>query len=150
MLPLRCSRNGHWAEGIGKTISPDVARKAIALYCANPLSADADGAAAIIIKFVDASPNVEIKVTPRACPWFTNKAVPVNYGAKLLAAYAVGNAKSQLESGRTKNDSYAGVLQVIATYQLMQRREPNFKLAEVDRLVDLAKQKKLKEYLETE
>jgi hypothetical protein len=132
-----------------KTISKDVARKAIALFCADPLSADADGAAAIILKFAEASPNVVINLTPKACPWLKDKATPVKYSAKLLGAYVAGNVKSQLASGQTKNDSYSGVLQVIATYHQIQKREPDFKRPEVEHLIELESQKKLKEYLES-
>ena len=132
-----------------KTISKDVAQKAIDLFCADPLSADADGEAAIILNFAQASPKVEINITPKACPWFEDKATPVKYSAKLLGAYTAGNVKSQLASGQMKNDSYAGVLQVIATYQQIQKRDPNLKLPGVEHLIELANQKKLKEYLES-
>jgi hypothetical protein len=132
-----------------KTISKDIAQKAIELFCTDPLSTDADGAAAVIIKFAQDSPKVEVNLTPKACPWFRDKANPVKYSAKLLGAYVAGNVKSQLASGQTKNDSYAGVLQVIATYHQLQKREPDFKLPEVEHLIELANQKKLKEYLES-
>jgi hypothetical protein len=132
-----------------KTISKDIAQKAIELFCADPLSTDADGAAAVILKFAQDSPKVEVNLTPKACPWFRDKANPVKYSAKLLGAYVAGNVKSQLASGQTKNDSYAGVLQVIATYHQLQKREPDFKLPEVEHLIELANQKKLKEYLES-
>jgi len=132
-----------------KPISKDMAQKAIALFCADPSSADADGAAAIIVNFAQASPKVEISITPKACPWFEDKATPVKYSAKLLGAYTAGNVKSQLASGQMKNDSYAGVLQVIATYHQLQKHDPDLKLPGVEHLIDLANQKKLKEYLES-
>ena len=136
------------AQSDPQAISKDTARKAIELFCANPLSEDADGAASIILKFAEASSDIHITITVKALPWFNNP-TPVKHSQQLLGAFLAGNVKSQLTTGTAKNDPYAGVLQVIATYRQIQKREPDFKLAEVEHLIELANQKKLKEHLET-
>lgn len=136
------------AQGEPKADSKDAALKAIAIFCENPFSEEAKAAAALVVNFSEKSPEVEINIESKSVPWFTEEPQP-QHANLLLTAYIVGNTKSQLDRGKAQNDSLAGVLQAIATYQQIQKQEPDFKIPDVEKLIELNTRNKLKEYLET-
>jgi hypothetical protein len=146
LLTLALASTVAVAQKPAKPISKETALKAIELFRADSLSAQGQGAGSIILQFAEQSPDVEVSVRPKVLPWLDAKPQP-KHASQLLGAFFAGNIKSQLESGQTKDDSYAGVLQVIATYRQIQQREPAFKVPAVDKLIDLEAQKKLKAYL---
>ena len=128
------------------TITKDIALKAIAAFRRDPASELGRGSAAIIVQFAEKSPDVDIKVTERVTPWIMAKP-PSKHGPTLLAAFIAGNTRSQLESGVGKDDPLAGVTQVIETYRQLQRTDPQLKLPEVEKLIDLQTRGKLRAYL---
>ena len=135
------------ADDTPKPITKDIARKAIEVFRADPLSKLGEGAASVILKFAEESPDVKVEIGMKVLPWFKSTP-PVPHSQQLLGAFIAGNARSQLDSGNAGNDSYAGVLQVIATCRQIQKAEPGFKVPEVEKLIELSTRNKLKEYLE--
>ena len=66
----------------------------------------------------------------------------------LLLAFIVGNVEEQWARRQAKDNSYAGVLQVIATYRQLQKTNPLLRIPEVDQLTDLQKRGELRKYIE--
>jgi hypothetical protein len=129
-------------------VSKDAARQAIAIFRQEPVSDRGREAAATIFRFAQGSPDVEVVKSKNALPWLATRAL-TKYNSVLLTAYIAGSVLSQLDSGLTRNDPVAGAVQVIETYQLIQKTDPTFRMPEVEKLVDLQTQGKLKEYVET-
>jgi hypothetical protein len=122
--------------------------QAIADFRAEPESARGNGAASVIVRFAQDSPDVTVSGSPALQPWMAPKPPP-KQSRTLLVAYIAGSVRSQLESGKTKDDTLAGEEQVIETYQKIQQTTPDLHIAEVEKLVALQKQGKLKEYLDS-
>jgi hypothetical protein len=131
-------------EGVTKA---DVLR-AIERFRAAPESEGGQVAAQVIVRFAKESPEVEITASPKLLPWM-QATPPPKQSSLLLAAYIAGSARAQLESGKTKHDALAAEEQVIETYRKLQQTTPGLKIEAVEKLVELQKQGKLKEYLET-
>jgi hypothetical protein len=58
----------------------------------------------------------------------------------------VGNADSQLLRHQKKDDSYAGLLQMIDSYRQMQRKNPKLRIAELEKFIEMEKHGQLKAY----
>jgi len=129
-------------------VTQDVALKSISTFREDPESERGHVAAAIIVRFAKESPDVEVTAGPGFLPWMSAKPLPKE-SSTLLAAYIAGSVRSQLESGRTKNDALAGEEQVIETYLKLQKNTPSLHIDAVEKLIDLQKQGKLKEYLDS-
>ncbi len=132
----------------GDSISKETVLKAIAAFRRDPTSELGRGSSAIILRFANDSPDVLVTLSPKSMPWIEDKP-PVAEGPLLLAAFIAGNVRSQLARGTAKDDSLAGVEQVIETYRQLQRANPQLKIPSVERLVDLAERDKLREYLDS-
>ena len=129
-------------------ITEEMAVAAIEEFRADPAEALRRGAGAIIVKFAEASPDVLIRFDRKATPWL-GKSTEERQGA-LLTAYVAGNLASQLKSRKKENDSYAGILQTIATYRQLQEADPTFRLESIEDLIGLEAQGRLKEHLESQ
>lgn len=131
-----------------KPITKEIALKAIALFRADPSSDDGRAAGAIIFRFVEASPDVNVKISKAILPWLGS-----NRGSKqesmLLVAYVAGSTQSQLLSGKKEDDKLAGLLLVNETYLKLQQEEPNLHIEAIEKLIELQKQGKFKESLES-
>jgi hypothetical protein len=121
--------------------------EAIMTFRADPLSEDGRNVGAIVILFVDQNHDVLVSLKQKTLPFLTNKSVPEEYRGALLAAFVVGNADSQLLRHQKKDDSYAGVLQMIESYHQMQRKNPKLRIGEVERLIEMEKRGELKKYV---
>jgi hypothetical protein len=128
-------------------LSKELALKAIVLFRNDPQSDFGRAAAAYIFDFVEKSPDVNVVVSSKTVPFLGDKSLPQDVFSTLLAAYAVGNADPQLLRARKKNDSYAGVRQVIDTYRQLQKRSPKLKVPQVEKFIELEKSGKLKEHV---
>jgi hypothetical protein len=131
-----------------KPITKEIALKAIALFRANPGSDEALAAGSIILHFAEASPEVKITISKDTLPWLGENR-GTKYESALLIAYVAGSAGSQLLSGKAKDDQLAGTMLVNETYLKLQQREPNLHIEAIEKLIELQKQGKLKEYLES-
>lgn len=129
-----------------KQITADAARVAIQEFQADPLAALERGVAKTIMDFAEASPAVMISFSKKAVPWIVKTEVD-NRRSVLLAAYVAGNTESQLRHGKKEDDPVAGVLQAIATYRQLQQADPAFRLDELEALIALEKEGRLKEHL---
>lgn len=147
-LSASISCSSHAAETELK-ITKDIALKAVVLFRQDPLSEDGRGAAAILVRFAEKSPDVMLKMDLKSLPFMHGNAVPEKERATLLAAFIAGNVDSQLLRGRKGNDPYAGDLQVIETYRQMQGKNAKLHIAEVEKLIELAKRGELKRYVTT-
>lgn len=128
-------------------ITKEVALKAIVIFRDNPLSEDGQGAAALIIKFVDQNHDVLVGLTKKTVPILDAPGVSQKEKALLLAAFAAGNADSQLLRGVKKDDPYAGDLQLIQTYRQLQKKNPRLKITAVEKLAEMEQRGELKHYL---
>ena len=129
-----------------KQITADAARVAIQEFQADPVAALERGVAKTIMDFAEASPAVMISFSKKVVPWIVKAEVDERRSV-LLAAYVAGNTESQLRRGKKEDDPLAGVLQAIATYRQLQQADPAFRVDELETLIALEKEGRLKEHL---
>ena len=134
------------AQPLKPPVTKDMARKAIALFREEPASEAGRGAASIILRFAEESPDVEVVIAPPFLPWFADKPA-MKHGDTLMAAYLAGTILSQLDSGAAKFDPVAGAEQVIETYEKLKKAKPDLRIPSVETLIELKAQGKLKEHL---
>ena len=121
---------------VAEKITPDVALKACAIFDRDPLSAEGKSAAAIVMLFADKSPDVLVKISPAALPWFgSDKPYPREIQHRLLAAFAVGNIRAQIEKREKRDHAYEGWLQVFRTYSQIKKRNPKLVVPEINDLI---------------
>ena len=130
-----------------QTITHEMALYAIMTFRVDPLCEDARQAAAVVMQFVDQSHDVLVKISPKTLPFLSNKSLRETYRATLLAAFVVGNVDSQLLRHQKKDDSYAGLLQVIDSYRQMQRKNPKLRITEVEKFLEMQNRGELKAYV---
>lgn len=130
-----------------EAIPEETARAAIRDFKADPLGAADRGATATIMAFTRASPAVTVMISERSVPWLRDQQSD-RRPALLLAAYVTGNVESQLDRRAKEDDAYAGVLQAIATYRQLQENDPEFRIEEIERLIQLEGEGRLKAHLE--
>jgi hypothetical protein len=130
-----------------QTITHEMVLEAIRSFLANPVSPNAQTAARLIKEFAETSPDVMVTISKKAVPLIDHPEIPISETAPLTAAFLVGNVRSQLLTGKKTNDSYAGGLQVIATYRQLQKRNPQLRISEIEKLIQLEKQGNLAAYL---
>jgi hypothetical protein len=147
-LTTSISCSSHAAETDLK-ITRDIALKAVVLFRQDPLSEEGRGAAAILVRFADKSPDVLLNLNPKSVPFMKGNAVPEKQRLTLLAAFIAGNVDSQLLRNRKGDDPYAGDLQVIETYRQMQKKNTKLHIPSVEELVDLEKRGELRRYVTT-
>ena len=123
------------------------ALRAITLFREDPLSEIGRGAGGLIMNYAEKSPDVRVVVSQKCIPFLSNKGIPINEKSTLIAAFVVGNVDSQLLRNQKKDDSYAGVLQVIDSYRQIQREKPKFRLEEIEKFIELEKRGQLKAYV---
>ena len=120
--------------------------KAITLFRDDPESDIAHAAGAVILQFTERNRDVLVKVNSKIVP-LANEKIPMHYRSALLVAFTASNVDSQLLRHRKGDDSYAGAKQMIDTYVHMQQKNPKLRITEVDKLVELDKQGRLKSYV---
>ena len=132
-----------------KTISKQTVLDAIMTFRVDPLSEDGRQAGAIVVLFTDQDHDVSVSLRQKTLPFLTDKSLPENYRGAFLAAFVVGNVDSQLLRHQKKDDSYAGLQQLIESYHQMQRKNPKLRVAEIEKFVELEKRGQLKAYAES-
>lgn len=128
-------------------IDKDTVRMAITIFRRTPTNQQGSMVRPIILRYAQESPDVMIVASPKFMPWIETKAHDET-GAVLLTAYVAGDVQAQLKKRKPKDDPVAGTEQVIATYRQLQRTEPQLRIMEVEKLIDLQKQGKLAKHLE--
>ena len=128
-------------------ITEEEALGALARFKEDPHAALQEGEVAKIINYSEAHPKVQIVIGEKQVPWIGKEKVDESRSL-LLAAYIAGNTEAQLKQKRWGNDSYAGVRQAIATYRQIQQAQPGFVLAELEKLIRLEDEGKLRAHLE--
>ncbi|HSH39916.1 MAG TPA: hypothetical protein VK993_14165 [Chthoniobacterales bacterium] len=128
-------------------IPEETAWAAIRDFKRDPLGATDRGAAGTIINFTEASPAVVVSIGKQSVPWLTDDRV-ARRRSVLLADYVAGNIESQLNRRTKEDDAHAGVLQAIATYHQLQENDPDFRLEELEGLIQLESEGRLKEHLQ--
>jgi hypothetical protein len=135
-----------WA-GADKTVSRDEVLKAIAVFQADPSSRQGADAAGTIFAFAKTNDAVRISLSHAVAPWMKkNDAPDADTRGMLLAAYVAGNLNSQLKSGKSHDDVYAGWQQVLATYAKLLAINPAAKISEVEQLKDKEAEGRLQAY----
>jgi hypothetical protein len=130
-----------------QTITKEMVLDAIMTFRVDPLSDDARQAGALVMLFTDQSHDVIVKLRDKTLPFLLNKSLPEKHRLTLLEAFVVGNVDSQLLRHQTKDDSYAGVLQMIDSYRQMQHKNPKLRIKEVERFIDMQSRGELKAYV---
>jgi len=130
-----------------QTITKEAAFNAIMMFRADPLSDDGRQAGGVVMLFVEQSHDVLVTLSSKTLSFLSNKSLPEKYRATLLAAFVVGNTDSQLLRHQKKDDSYAGVLQLIESYRQMQKKDPKLRVTEVEKFIELQKRGELKKYV---
>jgi hypothetical protein len=136
------------AQQATENVTKDVALKSISTFRDDPLSERGHVAATIIVRFARESPDVQVTAGKLFLPWMDTQPIPPE-SSTLLAAYIAGSVRSQLENSKTKNDPLAGEEQVIETYHQLQQAKPGLHIDAVEKLIELKKQGKLKDYLDS-
>ncbi len=119
---------------------------AMLAFRANPISPSGHAAGGLVMRFVDQSHDVVVNLNPKTLPFLSDQSIPPRLRNTLVAAFVIGNVDSQLLRNEKKNDSYAGLLQVIDTYKQIQQKNPRFRVFDIEQLIEMQKNGTLKEY----
>lgn len=130
-----------------QTITHETVLYAIMTFRVDPLSEDARQAGAVVMRFVEQSHDVVVKISSKTLPFLSNKSLPEKCRATLLAAFVVGNVDSQLLRHQKRDDSYAGLLQLIESYRQMQWKNPRLRISEVEKFIEMQNRGELKTYV---
>jgi len=130
---------GVFASSAAEPVSKEFVRQAITVFRAEPHSEKGRAAAALILRFAEESPDVEVVVSPKTLPWMGSDLSP-EYGAKMLVAYAAGSIRSQLDRKVTKDDDKAGMAQVVETYLFLQKKDPELRIPVIEAIIARKKQ----------
>lgn len=128
-------------------VTKDLALRAITAFREDPTSKLGHAARAVIVNFSYDSPDVIIKFTPKNYPISEIKPATKEEGLTLLAAFVAGNLDSQLLRGRTKDDAYAGDLQLIQTYRQLQSKNRKLRIPAIEKMAEMEARGELKRYL---
>lgn len=139
---------GARAKSSDPAIDKETVRKAIAIFRQTPTNQQGSMVRPIILRFAQENPDVVIIVSPKVMPWIGGGKGHEEAGALLVTAYVAGDLQSQLDKRKMKDDPVAGTEQVIATYRQLQKTEPQLKITEVEKLIDLQRQGKLAKHFE--
>jgi hypothetical protein len=124
-----------------------MALEAITIFRTEPTSERGRSAGGLIFDFAETSPDVLVNVRNKAVPFLSNAGIPLAERSTLTAAFLAGNVDAQLLRGEKKDNQYTGVLQVIDTYREMQRKNPNLRITEVGKFIEMEKRGELKAYV---
>jgi hypothetical protein len=130
-------------------ISKETALEAIILFRNQPFGPEGHAAAAIIFRFVESSPDIQVNISRKVDPILRKDASKLTEEQRgiLLAGFLAGNADAQLLRSRAEDQPLAGVEQLIATYRQMQQRTRNLPVPEIEKLIELQNSSRLKAYL---
>ena len=122
------------------------AQAAIDAVLTDPLAAEKDGHAATVMSFAEQSPDVSVIIDAELLPFANDRQNP--HARLLLASFVAGNVKSQLDSGKNKDDSYAGMQSLFKAYRAIRSTKQDYKVESIDKLEAMDNQGKLKAKVE--
>lgn len=123
------------------------ARRAVDVLRLEPNSQRGREAAALVMKFAETNPDVEVTISEKALPWLKTKTgLQQRHISTLVAAYVAGNIRTQIDRDKKADDPASGVEQVIETYQLLQLEEPGLKNPEIEKFIDMKRAGQLRAY----
>jgi hypothetical protein len=131
----------------GPTPDVETVRQAIQKFHTDPLDIHGE-TARNIFRYAEESSDVELVLNKKVVSFMDNQKEHYNERSTLLLAFIVGNVEEQWARHQAKDNSYAGVLQVIATYRQLQSANPLLRIPEVEELIDLQKRGDLRKYIE--
>lgn len=130
------------------TITKQMALRAVTLFReADPTSKEALGCAGLAIRYVEKDRRMHFIINDRNVPFPTTKSLSENQRLALLGAYMVGNLHSCLLREDRVDDPYAGDLQVIQTYRQMQQKNPQLRVPEIEKMIEMERRGELKRYV---
>ena len=116
------------------TVTKEVALKAITLFREQPHTEAGRGAAALILRFAEESPDVKVTLEHSQMEWFGPKEDLKNYSI-LLVAYVAGSLRSQLDSGKKEHDGPASAKQVVETYKKLKQIDPKLGIEPIEKML---------------
>jgi hypothetical protein len=128
------------------TLSEAEFRRYATIFLDQPLSEEGQAAAGFLLKFVEDTDKVSVTIAPWFVPWIFGEKEYKNT-EWLLAAYAIGNALSQLDSGICVSDAYSGEIQVFRVYRHMKAKDASYSVPEIENLLAVHKKGELAAYL---
>lgn len=137
---------GAFGELLRGYLSKKTVLDAVSIFEKDPLGAEGKKALAIIIIYAEKSPDALIVISPEVTPWINGKGND-EYNPVLIGSFIAGDLKSQLESGKKEDDAYSGLLQTFKVYKLIKEKDKDFNLPELDKLIKLKAEGKLKNFL---
>ena len=128
---------------------PDVkpVREAMRAFHSDPEKVHGDPAR-LIFRYAEQSKDVELVLNRRVVSFISNQKENFDERSTLLLAFIIGNVESQWAHRQTKDDSYAGIRQVITTYRQLQKKNPKLRIPEVEKFIELNKRGELQHYVE--
>jgi hypothetical protein len=121
---------------------------ALATYEKEPLGEKGTWAVEVITAYAEQHPEkIKVYFYEDAVPWMISD-LAGSPTPELMGAFVMGNVKAQLRLGQPVNNSYAGTLEVIRVYELLQKKEPAVKIPEVERFRDMEKGGALKKFMD--
>lgn len=135
---------GGRAEEKKGDVTPQQFRRARLLLLEDPLGKNGKDLARICMVFAMQTPDAAVVLGKEEMAWVGKDR---ERGLLLLGAYAAGNTASQLDSGVRRNDRYAGLLSLFRVYRTLRAADKKFRVAAVEKLLDLHKDDKLVRHL---
>lgn len=121
-------------------------RAAIEAIEKDPLAAEKGNHIKTVMTFAQDSPDVLVMLDRELLPTWQDKQTP--HADLLNAAFVGGNVKSQLDSKKNADDSYAGLQTLFKVYHAIQAAEKDYKVDAIDKLEALDKEGKLRAKVE--
>ena len=118
---------------------------AITQFLGDPLGDTTPGR--LILKYGQESPDHEITLEDKFLPWLKAEPNP-KCGPLLSTAFVAGDLQEQFRKKTGKSEPYAGVLAMIAVYEKLKADAGIEPVKEMEEMIELKKQDKLKAQLE--
>jgi hypothetical protein len=129
-------------------ISEQTFRGVSSLLSNDPLSKSARDWSRLILLYALQTKDAMVVLDKTELAWVGLGEADPQQSLLLVAAYAAGNIRSQLNSGVKRNDRYSGLLTLFRVYRALREKNDKFKIAEVDELLDLHRDDKLVQHLQ--
>lgn len=105
-----------------------------------------DQRAAKIMKFAEDSDDVLISLDGAIINWMRHQP-KYEHAETLRAVFVAANVRSQLDSGKAADDSYAGLQEVFRVYRDLQQKQTDLNIPEIESLIDKDKAGTLKPFI---
>lgn len=131
-----------------KEVTQAEVRKAIVIFQEKPASPEGKDASKLILVFALQSKDVVVILGKEETGWLgMDKEKKEENTNHLMVAYVAGSVLSQMDSKKAAHDTYASMQQVFKTYQQLQKQDKDFKRPELDKLMAMDKDGKLKKHI---